>query len=64
MENRLRRLDTDYINRPAFDGVETVVDVIQCPNFEQQASTEFFTTVAANLSAVDGFDRRSRRLTW
>jgi uncharacterized protein YbjT (DUF2867 family) len=33
----------------ALDGVETVVNVIQSPNFEQQASTEFFTTVAANL---------------
>jgi dTDP-4-dehydrorhamnose reductase len=29
--------------------VETVVNVIQSPNFEQQASTEFFTTIAANL---------------
>jgi uncharacterized protein YbjT (DUF2867 family) len=33
----------------ALDGVETVVNVIQSPNFEQQASTEFFTTVAANV---------------
>jgi dTDP-4-dehydrorhamnose reductase len=33
----------------ALAGVETIVNVIQSPNFEQQASTEFFTTVAANL---------------
>lgn len=33
----------------ALAGVEAVVNVIQSPNFEQQASTEFFTTVAANL---------------
>jgi uncharacterized protein YbjT (DUF2867 family) len=33
----------------ALDGVETVVNVIQSPNLEQQASTEFFTTVAATL---------------
>lgn len=31
------------------DGVEAVVDVIQSPSFEQQASTKFFTTVAENL---------------
>ncbi len=30
-------------------GVDTVVNVIQSPNFEQEASTKFFTTVAANL---------------
>jgi dTDP-4-dehydrorhamnose reductase len=30
-------------------GVETVVNVIQSPNFEQQASTKFFTTVAEKL---------------
>ncbi len=42
------------------DGVEAVVDVIQSPNFEQQASTKFFTTVAENLgkaSARAGVDR-------
>lgn len=33
----------------ALAGVETIVNVIQSPNLEQQASTEFFTTVAANL---------------
>ena len=33
----------------ALAGVETVVNVIQSPSLEQQASTEFFTTVAANL---------------
>ena len=33
----------------ALGGVDTVVNVIQSPNFEQQASTKFFTTVAANL---------------
>lgn len=33
----------------ALAGVETVVNVVQSPTFEQQASTEFFTTVAANL---------------
>ena len=33
----------------ALAGVETVVNVIQSPNLEQQDSTEFFTTVAANL---------------
>jgi uncharacterized protein YbjT (DUF2867 family) len=33
----------------ALAGVDTVVNVIQSPNFEQEASTKFFTTVAANL---------------
>lgn len=33
----------------ALAGVEAVVNVIQSPNLEQQASTEFFRTVAANL---------------
>ncbi|HKD97026.1 MAG TPA: hypothetical protein VKB69_05415 [Micromonosporaceae bacterium] len=33
----------------AFEGVDAIVDVIQSPNLEQQSSTEFFTTVAANV---------------
>jgi uncharacterized protein YbjT (DUF2867 family) len=33
----------------ALAGVDSVVNVIQSPNLEQQSSTEFFTTVAANL---------------
>ena len=33
----------------ALDGVEAVINVVQSPNLEQQPSTEFFTTVAANL---------------
>jgi len=33
----------------ALTGVESVVNVIQSPNLEQQDSTEFFTTVATNL---------------
>ena len=36
----------------AFAGVETVVNVIQSPNLEQQDSTKFFTTVAANLGGA------------
>jgi uncharacterized protein YbjT (DUF2867 family) len=33
----------------ALAGVDTVVNVIQSPNFDQQASTKFFTTAATNL---------------
>jgi len=33
----------------ALTGVEAVVNVIQSPNLEEEDSTEFFTTVAANL---------------
>lgn len=33
----------------ALAGVDAVVNVIQSPNLEQRDSTEFFTTVAANL---------------
>jgi uncharacterized protein YbjT (DUF2867 family) len=33
----------------AMAGVDSIVDVIQSPNFDQADSTEFFTTVAANL---------------
>lgn len=33
----------------ALAGVEAVVDVVQSPSLEQEASTEFFTTVATNL---------------
>ncbi len=36
----------------ALAGVEAVVNVIQSPNLERQASTQFFTTVAANLGAA------------
>jgi uncharacterized protein YbjT (DUF2867 family) len=41
-------------------GVDTMVNVVQSPNFEQEASTKFFTTVASNLgkAATDaGVDR-------
>lgn len=34
----------------ALTGVDTVVNVIQSPNFDEQPATEFFTTVAANLA--------------
>jgi uncharacterized protein YbjT (DUF2867 family) len=33
----------------ALAGAETIVNVIQSPSLEQKGSTEFFTTVAANL---------------
>ena len=35
--------------KDALDGVETIVNVVQSPNLDQQDSTEFFTTVAAIL---------------
>ena len=45
----------------ALAGVDAVVNVIQSPTFEQQDSTEFFTTVATNLgrAATDTGVRRT-----
>jgi uncharacterized protein YbjT (DUF2867 family) len=45
----------------ALDGAEAVVNLIQSPNFEEQSSKEFFTTVAANLgrAAADAGVRRT-----
>jgi uncharacterized protein YbjT (DUF2867 family) len=33
----------------AFEGVDAIVNVIQSPDLEQESSTEFFTTVSANV---------------